>query len=283
MEKEKFKIGLLNGLIVPKVGRSGGLAMLWNGDIKVEVQGYSGNYIDAIVTDPDSGFKWRITGFYGNPVTHCRKDSWNFLRCLNQKYQLPWLCFGDFNEIVSMEEKLGGVQRSQRQMDKFREVIHHCKFKDLGYYGPDFMWSNMQQGENRKYLRLDRALATPDLIDLYKDIKVHHLVESTSDHCVLLISNATVQKYPNSRRFLFEAMWTKREECKDIIQEVWDESQELNSPIGIATRLRCCAENLSRWNKRVFGQIPRQSQKKERSSVLWSVEIRMVAWAARLI
>ena len=63
MEKEKFKIGLLNGLIVPSVGRSGRLAMLWSRDIKVEVQGYSGNYIDAIVTDPESGFKWRITGF----------------------------------------------------------------------------------------------------------------------------------------------------------------------------------------------------------------------------
>ena len=28
MEKVKFKIGLMNGLIVPSVGRSGGLAML---------------------------------------------------------------------------------------------------------------------------------------------------------------------------------------------------------------------------------------------------------------
>ena len=58
MEKEKFKTSLLNGLIVPSVGRSGGLVMLWSRDIKVEVQGYSGNYIDAVVTDPELGFKW---------------------------------------------------------------------------------------------------------------------------------------------------------------------------------------------------------------------------------
>ena len=56
MEKEKFKIGLLNGLMVPSVGRSGGLAMLWSRDIKVEIQGYSGSYIDAFVTDPESSF-----------------------------------------------------------------------------------------------------------------------------------------------------------------------------------------------------------------------------------
>ena len=49
--------------------------MLWSRDIKVEVQGYSRSYTDAVVTDPESGFKWRITGFYGNPETHCRKES----------------------------------------------------------------------------------------------------------------------------------------------------------------------------------------------------------------
>ena len=57
-------------------------------------------------------------------------------------------------------------------------------------------------------------------------------------------------------------MWTRRAECKDIIQRVWDGSQDLNSPTGIAARLRCCAENLSKWNKMVFGQIPKKIQEK---------------------
>ena len=237
--------------------------MLWSRDIKVEIQGYSRSYIDAFVTDPESGFQWRITGFYGNPKTHQRKESWDLLKSLSQKYQLPWLCFDDFNEIVVVEEKLGGVQRSQKQMDEFREAIHHCRFKDLGYCGPEFTWCNMQEDESRLYLRLDRALATPEWVDHYKNIKVYHLVESTSDHCALLISDdIVVQKHPNRRRFQFEAMWARREECKNIIQEVWDGSQELNSPSGIAARLSHCAENLSRWNKMEFRQIPKQIQKK---------------------
>ena len=76
--------------------------------------------------------------------------------------------------------------------------------------------------------------------------------------CFTLTNATIVQKCPTKRRFQFEAMWTKRDECKDIIQEVWDGSQELNSPIRIAARLRCYVENLSRWNKMVFGQIPKQ-------------------------
>ena len=72
MENVKFKIGLMNGLIVPSVRRSGGLAMLWSRDIKLEVQSYSRNFVDAVVTYSESGFKWRITEFYGNPET-CRR------------------------------------------------------------------------------------------------------------------------------------------------------------------------------------------------------------------
>ncbi|XP_075669974.1 uncharacterized protein LOC142639717 [Castanea sativa] len=163
MEKEKFKTGLLNGLIVSSVGRSGALAMLWSRDLTVEVQGYSRNFIDVVVTNSESEFKWRITGFYGNSETHCRKETWDLLKSLSQKDQLHWLCFGDFNEILSVEEKLGGPPRAQRQMDDFREAIHHCKFKDLGYCGPDFTWCNMQEGDRRTYLRLDCALATLEM------------------------------------------------------------------------------------------------------------------------
>ena len=44
--------------------------MLWSRDIIIEVQSYSRNFVDAVVTDPDSGFKWRITSFYSNPKTY---------------------------------------------------------------------------------------------------------------------------------------------------------------------------------------------------------------------
>lgn len=52
-----------------------------------------------------SGVQWRITRFYVHPKTHRRKESWNFLDALNCQFNLPWLCFGDFNEILSMKEK----------------------------------------------------------------------------------------------------------------------------------------------------------------------------------
>ena len=79
-------------------------------------------------------------------------------------------------------------------MDDFREAINCCRFVDLRYCGPEFTWCNMQEGRNKMYLRLDHALVTKEWCDYYKDMRVHHLVESASDHCALLIADSSVSQ-----------------------------------------------------------------------------------------
>lgn len=105
-------------------------------------------------------------------------------------------------------------------MEDFCVAINKCGFKDLGYNGPDFTWCNMREGKEMIYLRLDRALAILEWIDQYGNMRVHHLVDSVSDHCTLLVIDSIPQRPSKRRRFHFEAMWTKREECKSINSEV---------------------------------------------------------------
>ncbi|XP_075675171.1 uncharacterized protein LOC142644440 [Castanea sativa] len=264
VERIKRKVQIFDGMIVPSDGKSGGLAMLWKKDVKLEIMGYSKNHIDAIITESSSGFKWRITGFYGHPEAHLKHESWKLLENLNGRYNLSWICFGDFNEVVSMDEKLGGVIRSQQQMDGFRNAINSCGFKDLGYSGPDFTWCNNREGSHRIYLRLDRALATTGWCDHFPEVRVHHLFDSTSDHCVLLISDSLIARPLQKRRFHFEAMWTKRDDCREVIKDVWESSINMNSPDGLAEGLKRCAADLSHWNRNVFGHVSRQIQAKRK-------------------
>ena len=50
-------------------------------------------------------------------------EAWSKLRSLNSRTNIPWICGGDFNEIVHQEEKLGGAPRDHNQMQLFRDVI----------------------------------------------------------------------------------------------------------------------------------------------------------------
>ena len=76
-------------------------------------------------------------------------------------------------------------------MDGFRRVVDYCAFQDLGYCCFDFTLCNMQDGENKIYLRLDRALANLEWIEKFGGMKAHHVVDLTSDHCALLIFDST--------------------------------------------------------------------------------------------
>ena len=42
---------------------------------------------------------------------------------------------GDFNELMHSSEKMGGINRSQSQMQLFWDVIDECNFMDLGFVG----------------------------------------------------------------------------------------------------------------------------------------------------
>ena len=102
------------------------------------MKSYLNHHIDAIITEPEDGFTWRYTDFYGYPKTHCREESWKLISFLNNQYCLPWFCCGDFNEILSMNEKGGGAHHPQSQMEGFRQVVNSYCFQDLGYCGLDF-------------------------------------------------------------------------------------------------------------------------------------------------
>lgn len=94
-------------------------------------------------------------------------------------------------------------------MDGFGNAINFYNLRDLGYNGADFTWSNMRERPNRIYIRLDRALDTADWSDHFREVKVHHLIDSTSDHCGLLVSDAITAQPHGKQHFHFEALWTR--------------------------------------------------------------------------
>ena len=88
--------------------KGGGLALYWQNSIDLSIDTFSKNYIDAIINKGKED-SWRFTGFYGDPVTYKRFESWNVLCQLNYRFSLPWFYVGDFNEIVQSSEKLRGI------------------------------------------------------------------------------------------------------------------------------------------------------------------------------
>lgn len=140
MTMVRNQCGFKQSFIVPSVGLSGGLALFWKCEIKVDVIKSSLSHIDVVVEGGDEFGLWHLSVFYGNPNTSLRVHSWNLLRELSGISQLPWLVMGDFNEITCAGEKEGGAHRPNHQMTRFNTNINFCGLREVAFVGPCFTW-----------------------------------------------------------------------------------------------------------------------------------------------
>ena len=107
----KRRLNFDHMFFVPQIHRRGGLVLFWKELMGLRVETSSKNHIDCIIRGGNEG-AWRFTGFYDEPITHKRHESWSLLCQLNNQFNLHWLCAGDFNEILRGSKKKGGSSRS---------------------------------------------------------------------------------------------------------------------------------------------------------------------------
>ncbi|KAL4602601.1 hypothetical protein ACB092_10G064700 [Castanea dentata] len=96
---------------------------------------------------------------------------------------MPWIIFGDFNEIVHPSKKSGGQERDVKQMEGFRNCLGQCGLVAMGSVGQRFTWCNGQSGDQRTKLRLDRMVTNEEWMSMFIKASVMHCSMSILDHC----------------------------------------------------------------------------------------------------
>lgn len=183
----------------------------------VALNSYSDNHIDVIIGEASDPNRWRFTGVYGHPKAEDRHRTWSLLKTLYPRCSLPWLLGGDFNEILSRDEKIGGVPRRYGQMDAFREALDYCSILNISSVGPRFTWRG-NRGGDEVLVRLDRFLASNEWLELFPMSRALNLKPSKSDHLPILIEvrEKRPRKKKKNKRFRFEELWLRDEDCKRL-------------------------------------------------------------------
>ncbi|KAK9911294.1 hypothetical protein M0R45_035213 [Rubus argutus] len=262
MGKLKTRLGMGGIFCVPRVeengGFSGGLCFFWRSSISVSFINSSFYFIDVWVKW-EVGKECRVTSFYGHPVATQRHTSWDLLRGLKEEVQRPWLCCGDFNEILDVGEKIGGHLKPFWQIKNFRKTVEECGLFQFAFTGFGFTWDNKRVGEANIKERIDRGFGNLLLLQQWGGFTTHHLVTMASDHCPLLIesdSGVSVTGGSNRRhrRFLFEEMWIQDDECGRVIGDGW---KDLGNASTVA-KLQQVAGDLRCWGREKFGKVRSQ-------------------------
>jgi exonuclease III len=75
MENVRCKVGYPNMFVVDRIGKSGGLALLWNDEISVSIQNFSRRHINGVIENLGGVENWKFTGFYGHPDAAKRHEA----------------------------------------------------------------------------------------------------------------------------------------------------------------------------------------------------------------
>ncbi|BFG35644.1 hypothetical protein CerSpe_219180 [Prunus speciosa] len=250
--------------------RSGGLCLLWKSDCQVAIRSASLHHIDGEVGGIGDTVHWRFTGFYGYPSTADRYKSWQLLRGLATESTLPWICFGDFNELLHSKEKEGGAPRLIRQMLAFRQAISDCALEDSGFEGAEFTWYSTRMGGIKE--RLDRALANLKWQQLFPASRVVHLDPSRSDHLPFLIylNQQKNKSGAPSPRFRFEHMWTSHADCESVISSAWATFVDGTPMFQVVEKIKVTRLRLLQWHRSTFKATQRDIQStRDKLGIIW--------------
>ncbi|XP_071685392.1 uncharacterized protein [Lolium perenne] len=278
MERIRWRLGFKHGVAVDCRGFSGGLALWWRDGIEVDVRPWCQYYIDAAITF--EGKKWRFTGIYGEPRTELRTKTWEALYYLRRQDDLPWLCAGDFNEILHPGEQLGGNPRCEAQMERFRECLEMCGLADMGFQGYPYTWENRREGADNIQVRLDRGTATASFLELYPLSHVEHIATEESDHMALIIRVTGLSGGGHKfqpRGFMYEEMWSKHEGYENMVKESWERNcAAVPSIDGLWCSLKEMRRDMKKWSYDSFGSV-RAEIKSLRSKLVRAKEMALLS------
>lgn len=220
MERIKLRLGFSHAFNPPSHGLSGGLCLLWHDDIDLFIRSHSSNHIDAKCGGIENSIHWRLTGFYCLPSASNGHLSWSLLNSFGLHSKLPWLCFGDFNEVVSLRGKWGGNLRAERQIANFRQALSAYNLVDLGYVGSDFTRQITWRWTSNAGCTMQLLTLFGRLYCLSPGLFIWCL---KSDHLPIIIEirNASSVASPHKRRFHFEELWGRSDGCEDSVREGW--------------------------------------------------------------
>ncbi|XP_061350360.1 uncharacterized protein LOC133295534 [Gastrolobium bilobum] len=216
-------LGYGNSIFEDAVGFVGGIWILWN-DLNFSVELVEKNS-QAILTriKPHNSQPFLFSAIYANPRVEKRSELWEVLKRWQHEFDEPWLVAGDFNEILSADEKKGGAPVDMGRCRSFASVLDECVSS----------WILVAQG-----------LFSPG-----RGQMVQVLPRSNSDHNPLLIVLSPVNQEWEDRPFRFFPPWLEHPGFKIMLEEEWRKSG------GTMSNLMGLIPTLRHWNINTFRNI----------------------------
>lgn len=176
-----------------------------------------------------------------NTIEH-RKQLWEFICQQVAAADYPVLVGGDFNAILSVEDRYQGNVVHRMEVEDFHQCISESGLQEIRAVGPLFTWTNNQEGDNMICSNIDRSFGSATWFSEYANVVVERIEKSISDHCPQLLRFEdeeprkgcfkfynVIAEHGDFEQILKENWHTTRTGC--LLRDVWLQCKKLKKPL----------------------------------------------------
>ncbi|XP_042016224.1 uncharacterized protein LOC121764235 [Salvia splendens] len=241
----------LLGLEFKAVNTAGKIWVFVKEGSSFEIIDDSEQVLHGLLTTPATNQPIAISAVYAKCTRAERYYLWSKIRDIAGEVQgRPWMIGGDFNTILSPQDRIGSDSNRVAEMVDFAEVVEECRLMDLGFDGSPFTWA-----KNALFERLDRVFINEQWTSVFESSRVSNLPRVASDHGPVLMRCETSTPRPQGKPFRFQNMWIRHLEFKGVVTSSWAQPTEAVGLLNFQVKLARLKKVLKRWNKEVFGNL----------------------------
>ncbi|KAL0402507.1 UNVERIFIED_CONTAM: hypothetical protein Slati_4280600 [Sesamum latifolium] len=106
---------------------------------------------------------------------------------------------------------------------------------------------------------LDSAIASSEWALLFSRASVWNILNSHSDHSVILVETVRDQYFQNKKKhFSFKAMWLRSNECEEVVHLHWGSYSCGSAISALQQNIKKCRVGLLRWDQNSVGNVRRR-------------------------
>ncbi|XP_020693255.1 uncharacterized protein LOC110107353 [Dendrobium catenatum] len=233
----------------PAIGNAGGILVLWKNAFISFHSFFKTNQCIMGKVCGVNGLSLEVAVVYANKDRYIRNQVWEDIS-KTHNMDAPLLVGGDFNCIMSQEDKKGGkafhFSGAAGDMGNFMAANG---LVDPGFLGPAYTWTNNKDARSRIFSRLDHFLISSSILDSFQGLKVRHLTRLASDHCPILCSFQSEVRRSYSHWIKFEDVWASLPKAWQLVWDKWKVDDEGNEACKLNKKCQRTLKALFFWSK----------------------------------
>ncbi|XP_071718070.1 uncharacterized protein [Rutidosis leptorrhynchoides] len=235
----------------PKVGKSGGMLLVWDTNAFEVIQAVEGTFFLAIKG------RWKgkerdtiVTNVYGPHKDEGKRELWESLETLMEYKDANWVLCEDFNEVRSPSERKN-CEFIERRATRFNNFIENMQLIEAPLIGRKF---TRISDDGLKLSKLDRFLVSESFLQSWGDVSMISLDRGTSDHCPIFLRDKQIDFEPIP--FKIFDVWLENKEVEKVIIEAWNKKvYGSRRDCTFRNKLKNVKESLREWSRHQYGYL----------------------------